>query len=247
VIWRRVQPYQLAVRQFITEFDAGLGPVPWEPEDLTFYSYLFTIWQGDWTRSFGRLFFDQFPLKFIACYVARRPGIDAGTVHTHAVSLRSLRVLEVSPVSRSPDGIVSTAGGQQRVEAASPLRGVGSSEGIGGAHFVEWTAWTNPAAIINPPRTFPGGLTTIERRMTFERNTVGRAVAFYRPFPEPPGREAAAEEARTELPFEEDIRQVVERGDSTSIQRAIQDIDERLGRLMQWQRLLKERLEQAKQ
>jgi hypothetical protein len=135
----------------------------------------------------------------------------------------------------------------QRVEAASPLRGVDTSEGIGGAYFVEWTAWTTPAAIINPPRSFADGLTTIERQMTLERNTVGRTVAFYKPFPEPPGRENVAEEGpRLGLPFEEEIRQVLERGDAASIREALRDIDERRKRLSLLQELLKKRLEQTR-
>ena len=83
--------------------------------------------------------------------------------------------------------------------------------------------------------------------MTLQPNTVGRAVAFYSPFPEPPGREESGEQApRLELPFEEDIRQVVERGDFGSIRKAMQEIDERLDRLKQLQALLRERLEQEK-
>lgn len=259
VFLRRVEPYRLFVRPFITEFDAGLAPprgprpgdygpipTPWGPgpsEDVTFYSYLFTIWHQDWTRRRDRLFYTPYPLHFVAYYVSRDSRIDAGSVHAHAVSLRNLRVLEVSPVSGSDDGIVSTTAGEQRVEAASPLRGV-SSEGIGGAHFVGWTAWTTPAAMIDPPRSFTGGFTTIERRMTLERNTVGRAVAFYKPFPEPPGRERAPEqEPRLELPFEEYIRQVVKRGDLASVRKALQDIDVRLERLRQFQELLHRRLD----
>jgi hypothetical protein len=122
------------------------------------------------------------------------------------------------------------------------------SEGIGGAHFVEWTAWTTPAAIINPTRSSAGGLATIDRRMMLERNTVGRAVAFYKPFPEPPAREgSAAQEPSLELPFEEKIRQVVERGDLNSVRKAIQDVDERLEHLRHLQELLKERVQQAQQ
>ena len=117
VFWRRVEPYRLSVRPFITEFDVGLGPVPtpagagpvpapWGPgpsEDVTMYSYLFTIWASGWMRSLGRSFSSPFPLHFVAYYVSRNSGIDADTVRTHAVSLRSLSVLQVSPVSSSPD------------------------------------------------------------------------------------------------------------------------------------------------
>lgn len=262
VIWTRVEPYRLSVRPFIFEFDRGRGPgplpggfgpipAPWgpgPPEELTTYTYLFTIWQGDWTREVNQTFQSPFPLHFYAYYIPWNLGIEADTVHTHAVSLRTLRVLDISPVSRYPDGIVSTAGGQQQVEARTPLRGVvGASEGIGETHFSEWTAWTTPAAIIDEPTTYADGLTTIERRMTLERNTVGRAVAFYRRFPRPPlDVSDPEEEPRVVLPFEEHILQVIERGDFTSIQQAIQDIDKRVERLTQLQTLLKERLEQTK-
>lgn len=256
VLWRRVEPYRLSVNPFITEFDEGLGvpppggsgpiPSPWgpgEPIDVRFYSYMFTIWHQDFMRELTRTFSPPFPLHFVAYYVARESRVNANTVHAHAVSLRTLRVLGVSPASGSPDGIVSTAAGEQRVVALSPLRGLGSSEGIGGAHFVEWSAWTVPPATITPRATGARGLTTTHRRMTLVRNTSGRAVAFYKPFPEPPSREPEPEEQlRVEPPFEDYIREVLQNGDLAAVRKAIQEIDERVRTLGQLQELLKRRL-----
>ena len=243
VTWRRVEPYRLLVRQSITEHDVGVG-TPFPSVDLT-YSYLFTIWQQDWTRDLDRLFFDPFPPRFVAYYVPMNANIDSGTVYTHAVSLYTLRVLEGSPVSGFRDGVVSTAEGRQQIVASSPLRGQGPSEGVGGPYFVEWTAWTDPPATIESRRSFGGGLMTIERRMTLERNAGGRAVAFYRPFPEPPpGREPTPEaEPGFGLPSEEWLRQIVESRDLDSARKAIDAIDERLTRLRQMREVLKRSLE----
>lgn len=262
VFWRRVEPYRLSLRPFITELDSGLAPpaipgaggpigAPWgsgPSDEVRFYTYLFTIWSGDWTRHSSRVFYSPFPLHFVAYYVARDSGVDANTVNTYAVSLRNLRVIDVSPTTDYPDGRVSTEHEGQRVDAASPLRGLGSSEGIGGAHFVEWTAWTTPAAEISPRRSLAGGLTTIERRMTLERHTVGRAVAFYRPFPEPPRREDSPEPApRVEPPFEERVRNIAGQGDPSSVREAIREIERRMESLKKLQESLKEKMRQSGQ
>lgn len=250
--FRRVEPYLLSVRPFIAQLDAGLElppprrpgpmPLPWgrrASPNLTAYSYLFTIWGDGWTREADSLFFDQFPPNFVSYYVAMDSRIPADTVHTHAVSLRTLRVLETSPLADSPDGIVSTAEDQQRVSADSPLRGQGTSEGVGGPRFLEWEAWTDPPADTSPLPALTGGA------MTLKRNAVGRAVALYGPSPGPPGQEPTFVEApRLDLTFEEYIRRIAERGDADSVREATHDVEQRLKSLNQMRDRLKERLTQ---
>jgi hypothetical protein len=248
------RPYRIALSPFTTEFDVGVGmpvaatpgplPTPWGPapsRDLPFYSYLFTIWHEDWMSDLQRDFPNIYPREFKAYYLAMDSGVDAGSVHMHAVSLQTLRVLESSPVSDFRDGVVSTTKQDRKVTASPLLR---AREPTEKSEFVEWTAWTNPATATAPPST--GVLTRVEPRMTLKRGATGRAIAFYKRHPDSPGRkDPPAEELRLDLPFEERIRRVAEDGDLDSARRAARDIDKRLAHLGLMRDLLQRRLEKA--